>query len=94
MSLTYLRILRYIHLLGLLDHGLWFEFVLAEAVSAGVEGVLAGHAGQSHVGRVGFKATHHVWTVGCGRHERSAGRRGDRGTRRATVVVHARLTAS
>ena len=75
--MLYLGVVRNQHLAGLLDHGLGLELVVAEAVAARVEGLLARHAGQRQVCRVGVKV-HHDVAVAVG------GRRRSRGSRRAS----------
>ncbi len=54
---SHLRIFRNEHFLGFLDHGLWFELVLREAVFPWIEELSSGNAGQDQICRVRLEAT-------------------------------------
>lgn len=79
----YLLLIRDQHLSGLLDHRLWFQLLVAEAVPPWVKRLLARHAGQRQVCRVGVKVHLDVAAaVGDGWRSRGSSGRGGRILRR------------
>ena len=66
---NYLQVLWDENLPSFLDHGLWFQLLGRELAFAWVEHLLARHAGQSQVGRVGLVSHRDldgVWIDGTG----------------------------
>ncbi len=60
MLQSHLRIFRNEHFLGFLDHGLWFELVLGEAVFAWIEELSSGNAGQDQIRGVRLEGHVHL----------------------------------
>ncbi len=69
---SHLRIFRNEHFLGFLDHGLWFELVLREAVFPWIEELSSGNAGQDQICRVRLEGHVHLNLLRVDRRRRHA----------------------